>query len=123
MLGLLFALSACSATRPTGTDDRRNEPPTLSEPPAIQGVVTALAEGSLRIEAVPADESGSAKAVVRLTATTEIRHADGRRVGADALRLGRRVRAWFTGTVMESYPVQATGQLIVIDFASSPAAP
>jgi hypothetical protein len=35
--------------------------------------------------------------------------------GAEDLRVGTRVQAWFTGPVLRSYPAQATARLVVIE--------
>jgi hypothetical protein len=112
LVALAVALAGCAET-----------PSVPDGPPAIAGVVTALGAGTVRIETEPDDPGGSPKALVRLTAATVIQRADGRPAGAEALRVGQAVRAWFTGPVAESYPVQATGSLIVIDADAPPAAP
>lgn len=93
--------------------------------PSIRGVITSathqggstLADvrGSIRVEA-PAPAAGSYdKAVVAWDAGTRIARRDGTRVTADELANGVTVSAWFTGSVMESYPVQARARLIVVE--------
>ncbi len=72
---------------------------------------------ALRIEEDPAGQSGSAKAQVNIRAQIRIlkQEAGGITVGSSKdLRQGLRVRAWFDGPVAESYPVQATGSVILI---------
>lgn len=85
------------------------------EPPSIVGVITRIDGGRVLIEEDPAQSSGSAKAVVRLLEVTRILDRDGRKLSADSLRVGQRVRAWFTGPVAESYPVQTAAAAIVIE--------
>ena len=85
------------------------------EPPSIVGVVTGIDGDRVRIEENPTQSSGSAKAVVRLLSVTRILGRDGQNLRADSLRVGLRVRAWFTGPVAESYPVQTAAAAIVIE--------
>jgi hypothetical protein len=106
---LLASLVACapSAVRLPGT------------PPSIEGRLTSVNpsgehRGSIRVEAVPEDSAGSAKAVVRVTESTAIRSGE-EAVGFAALRTGHWVRVWFTGPVRESYPLQADAAFIQLD--------
>jgi hypothetical protein len=96
-----------------------NHGPLPTEPPFLSGTITSIgrvAEGwTVRVEERPQDVSGSAKAVLRVGDRTEVRRADGGRARAEDLREGQRVRVWVAGPVMESYPVQAGAQLIVIE--------
>jgi len=85
------------------------------EAPSIVGVITAIEGGRVRIEEDPTQSSGSAKAVVRLSATTRIEGPNGAVWPADSLRVGQRARAWFAGPVAESYPVQTGAAAIAID--------
>ncbi|MCX7818745.1 MAG: YobA family protein [Kiritimatiellae bacterium] len=82
----------------------------------IRGVITAVERDRVRIEENPREPSGSQKAVLRVTAHTVLRW---RGSGAPAtladLRPGRTVRAWVTGPVAESYPVQGTAAKIEIE--------
>jgi beta-N-acetylhexosaminidase len=91
-----------------------------SSAPSIEGRVTAVDRqgegiGSIRVEANPAETSGSDKAVVYVTQTTEIVRGDSTRVDFGSLARGQWVRVWFTGPVRESYPVQADAALVQID--------
>lgn len=93
-----------------------------SSPPSIDGRVTAVDRqgegiGSIRVEANPAETSGSDKAVVYITQTTEIVRGDSARANFAALATGQWVRVWFTGPVRESYPVQADAAVVQIDTA------
>ncbi len=91
-----------------------------STAPSIEGRVTAVDRqgegiGSIRVEANPAEASGSDKAVVYITQATEIVRGDSARADFAALATGQWVRVWFTGPVRESYPVQADAALVQID--------
>lgn len=90
-----------------------------SSAPSIEGRVTAVDRqgegiGSIRVEANPAEASGSDKAVVYVTRSTEILRGDSARADFAALARGQWVRVWFTGPVRESYPVQADAGLVQI---------
>ena len=94
-----------------------------TSPPDIAGQVTSVDPagegiGTIRVEAAPQDSAGSAKAVVRVgPATTVI--GPGNRVGTFAtLQVGQSVRIWFTGSVRESYPLQAAAATVVVDLAA-----
>ena len=88
-------------------------PPT--EPPAIRGTITAVSEARVLIEEQPGDVWGSAKASVRLLPTTRLVRRSGGSVAPSELRVGQLVSAWFAGPVAESYPVQATASVIVLE--------
>jgi hypothetical protein len=107
---LLAALAAALLSTAACTNE-----PVPDTPPAIVGTLTRVTTDRLLIEAEPADSSGSAKASVRLTGGTEVHRRSGGRMAAAALRVGQRVSAWFSGPVMESYPVQATAATIVVE--------
>lgn len=95
-----------------------------SSPPSIRGTITnstAAATGdrlgSILVEAVPSDKSGSDKSSVRVTRDTRIlvRGSAGVSSGTFAdLKTGQIAEAWFTGPVMESYPTQATASVVVV---------
>ena len=103
---LLLGALACGGGAPTGRPD-------------IAGVVTAVqrdAAGrvtSVLVEERPGETAGSAKASLRISATTVVRRGDAPASPND-LRQGQRVQAWFSGPVAESYPVQATAAAIQI---------
>ena len=104
---LLIAALGCE-------DDSKSTKGIPADPPAIAGEITAATASSIRVEENPADDWGSAKAEVRLTAHTRVLNRDGRPAAAAQLTVGQTVQAWFTGPVAESYPVQATADVIVI---------
>jgi len=73
--------------------------------------------GSILIEGAIEEDTGFEKASVTITEETRIFEGEGqerRTVTFEALQVGQRVEARFTGPVMESYPVQATAREIVI---------
>ena len=73
--------------------------------------------GVVLIEEDPDAESGSQKDSVTLMEATELFERRGRNltlISFDALEVGQRARAWYTGPVAESYPRQATAKVIVI---------
>lgn len=72
---------------------------------------------SIRVEANPAETSGSDKAVVRITPETRIVRSDSASADFGSLALQQWVRVWFIGPVRESYPVQADAALVQIDTA------
>lgn len=88
--------------------------------PSITGSITEVDQdgehlGSIRVEALPGMPAGSDQAVVRIEQSTVLLDADGRKAGFSGLKVGRRVRVWFTGPVRESYPVQADADTIVLE--------
>ena len=98
------------------------------ESPDIAGTVTRVDPaggegerlGTVLIEEVPGEPSGSAKASVSVRRDTGLfRRAAGevRRIDLAGVRVGDRAEAWFTGPVAESYPVQATARAIVVSGA------
>jgi uncharacterized protein DUF3221 len=121
-LAILGASAGCSTSKqeeqvPKGDHD--TSAPTSSVPtsaPYIVGTVTAADGERIRVEENPADESGSAKASIRIVpGETTIVRRSGERVKAEDIRAGDRVAVWVRGPVMESYPVQARGEVIVIE--------
>lgn len=82
---------------------------------SITGQVTAIALPMVVVEENPGEPHGSAKARVRITKATQVlREGDGV-VDVTTLGVGQQVKVWFTGPVMESYPLQATAGVIVIE--------
>jgi hypothetical protein len=74
-------------------------------------------QGVILVEERPQDQAGSAKASVTVNAASRIYRG---RVGAATrgsfsdLRTGQLVEVWFSGGVLDSYPVQAAASVIVI---------
>ena len=117
LAGLVTSACRLEQDDPSPPRDARAALP--ADAPSITGIVTDVnADGRIRIEERPDDSSGSAKAVVRLAENATILDRTGSPAARDAIRNGTRVSAWFTGPVMESYPVQATANVIVIESGS-----
>lgn len=109
-LALLLSLVVAAACTPEG-------PPTR-EPDIIGLITVAPADGrTILVEERPHEVSGSAKASLRITPDTRIwRAGDGiARARASDLVVGVAVRAWITGPVRESYPIQADTSDVLID--------
>lgn len=107
---VLLACSAANGVGVPGTD------------PAVRGIITRVNVsgekiGTVLIEEVPSDSSGSAKFSVTIKQGTRIFTRLGesvRKTDFAALRTGQVVEAWFSGPVMESYPARATAEAIVV---------
>lgn len=115
----LLVFSACGD--PEAPQSPEGQPlvavqPIPTEAPSIQGTITAVQQdGRIRVEEQPEEESGSAKAVIRLDEDSRVVYREGGAGGPGELAVGQRVSAWFTGPVAESYPVQATAAVVVIE--------
>ncbi len=112
VLVMLVALSGASCTK-TAVE-------LPDTPPSIAGTITSVdIDGehlaSLRVEAVPGEEAGSDKAMVRIEQGTHLLNASGQKIGLSQFKVGRKVRAWFTGPVRESYPVQADASTLILE--------
>lgn len=117
---LLFSSLISSGCSPTATDPLVSEA-TASIPrttPSIIGQVTAIALPTIVVEERPTEPHGSAKARVRITNGTQVLRQGEGVVGTTELRVGQQVKVWFTGPVMESYPLQATAGVIAIEPSS-----
>ncbi|HEY0151503.1 MAG TPA: DUF3221 domain-containing protein [Longimicrobium sp.] len=109
---MALVLAACA--RP-GAEPLPEQAPdiigTVEERREVQGGVSVLIQqDSTRSAGYP---------VARVTVGSGarvVRRAEGglAPASAEALRVGTRVQAWFTGPVMRSYPAQATARLVVI---------
>jgi hypothetical protein len=82
---------------------------------AFAGRIVSSQAGSLLLAATRVQPAGADRAAVRVHAGTRLRFASGQVATTADLQVGRNVRAWFDGPVMESYPVQASAGAIVID--------
>lgn len=89
--------------------------PSPCTPPSIIGQTTAIALPMIVVEEKPTEPHGSAKARVRITDGTKVLRRGEGVVSAAELRVGQQVKVWFTGPVMESYPLQATAGVIIIE--------
>lgn len=112
----LVALGVCGAVPkpagPSASPSAAVQQRIPSEAPSITGVITQLDRGRrVRVE----DSETNKKAVVRITDATRILDRKGEATSEAALALGQTVRVWFVGPVAESFPVQATAGVLVID--------
>ena len=113
---VLISLAACRPESGDGTGSRQAPRGIPGSPPSITGTVTAVGPGrALRVEERPEDLSGSAKAYVRLTDDAVILTRAGAATAFASIGTGARVSAWFIGPVAESYPVQATANVLVLE--------
>ncbi|MBK5225482.1 MAG: DUF3221 domain-containing protein [Thermoleophilia bacterium] len=126
---VLASLSACTSTEKTGsvssidtvgTVDSINVLPDSES--GIRGVITKAdsTAGSrfILVEETPGDAAGSQKASVRLNDQTKIYRRSGsslEKIGQSALTNGKKVSVWFEGPVAESYPVQGSASVIVLE--------
>lgn len=87
--------------------------------PDIRGVVTSDAAERILVEAEPGSPSGGPKALVRIEPHTRIFMRSGggapEEAVAGAVRAGQTVSVWYSGPILESYPVQVTAEAVVID--------
>lgn len=137
MIALSIALTACS-DRSSRSDQVEEAPPTSRRaaaeppggplpqiiappisPPDIQGIVTATDSSSIRIEENPSEGSGSPKAIVQLTDRTIVLFRSGQTTEPAELTVGHNVSVWFSGSELESFPVQATADTITIEPSGS----
>ena len=117
---LLFSSLISSGCSPAVTDPSVSDA-TASIPrttPSIIGQVTAITLPTIVVEEKPTEPHGSDKAVVRITDATQVLRRGGGVMSPTELRVGQLVKVWFTGPVMESYPLQATARVIVIEPSS-----
>ena len=106
------SILGCAAPVPPTASQQQQQPE--MKPADIRGTVTRVAANEIRVEADPTKFSG-AKAVVKITSTTEITDAAGKSVAASALREGQVVRVWYGGEIAQSYPLQTEAVKIVIE--------
>lgn len=113
---LLFSALISSGCSPVVTDPSESDVTAaiLHTSPSIIGQVTYVTLPTIDVEEKPTEPHGSAKARVRITNGTQVLRGK-RVVGVTELRVGQRVKVWFAGPAMESYPLQATAGVIVIE--------
>lgn len=124
----LVSISACSVTEKTGSGSSSGTGSTAvtiklpNEQPGIRGVITkadsTAGSSYILVEENPADASGSNKASVRIKDQTKIYRRSGdslEKSSAAALIVGKKVSVWFEGPVAESYPVQGSASVVVIE--------
>lgn len=111
---VLALLPACAG--PAAPDPSADMAPGIpAMQPSISGVITQTSADAIRVEANPAEQSGSDKAMVRLTADTRVLRRNASHSTRAELTVGQRVSVWFSGPVAESYPVQAAARAVVIE--------
>jgi hypothetical protein len=126
-LAAMFALAACLVA--TGCSRGPGEPdgPGLSAnvPSEAASIIGEIKEidrsgGGLRIlvEQIPTRSAGEPIAWVSVNDGTRVlQRTDGgtSRASASALAVGARVQVWFTGPILESFPVQTTGGTVLVE--------
>lgn len=123
---VLMILAACTSNGPATTETNAVDAPVRSErSPDIRGTITQVsairgtdAVAVIVIEENPSQSSGSLKDAVTITHATEIVRRSGSSFipadPAEILMTGRRVEAWYSGPVAESYPRQARASRVAI---------
>jgi|SRR5665811_1323529 len=125
----LTSMAACSSNEKTDsgvsvdTGTTRDSVNILPDSdPGIRGVITKAdsTAGSryILVEENPADMAGSQKASVRLTDQAKIYRRSGQgieKINREDLASGNKVSVWFEGPVAESYPVQGTAAVVVLE--------
>ena len=117
---LLVAFGCAGPSSRSLRPDRDAEDLVATEAPSIQGTVTRRSQDRILVEEEPLDSSGSAKASVRLTGNTSVLRSSGNPAARSDLAVGQKVSVWYSGPVMESYPVQATAAAVRIDDEKEP---
>jgi hypothetical protein len=124
----LASLTGCSLSGENGssssskTDGSTESIELSAEPPGIRGFITkadsTAGSSNILVEEDPADASGSSKASVRIKDETKIYRRTGgslEKSSKAALTVGKQVSVWFEGPVAESYPVQGTASVVVLE--------
>lgn len=96
--------------------EKATKPPT--EQPHIEGTITKLEEGKFIVEENPDEPEVTEKAEVSLEKETRywIPKGDKYQEGDQAdLKQGMKVKVWYTGIIVDSYPVQSKGAHIVYE--------
>ena len=124
---ILFALAAFLAAPGCSRAPGEPDGPGLSagvpdESASIIGDVREMDRSGERlrilVEQIPTRSAGEPIAWISVTRSTRIvERAEGRttRASAGAIAVGQRVQVWFTGPVLESFPVQATAGTVLIE--------
>lgn len=113
LFGFLIGSGYSFAATDSAVSDATSSIPSMM--PSIIGQVTAIALPTIIVEEKPTEPHGSAKARVRVTSDTQVLRRGEGGTGTAELRVGQQVKVWFAGPVMESYPLQATAAVIVIE--------
>lgn len=107
-LAAMLLLAACPRIRPLP-----------SRAPDIAGTITHRGETGRSVSLLVVQDStrsaGYPSARVMVARGMRVRRrADGRAASTSDLQVGTRVEIWFTGTILDSLPVQATAAAVVI---------
>ena len=118
----LLASTACSSADKSGSEHPTETIKQPAGPPGIRGIITradsTAGSSNILVEEDPADASGSNKASVRINEETKIYRRSGGSLEksiATALTIGKQVSVWFEGPVAESYPVQGSASVVVLE--------
>lgn len=123
------SLSACTSADKTGSGSLKS---TVSvdesvkilpdSKPDIRGAITKAdstsGNRSILVEENPGDASGSQKALARLNDQTRIYQRSGsdlEKIDQSALTTGKKVSVWFDGPVAQSYPVQGSASVVLLE--------
>lgn len=118
LLGAVVLLPGCGASGGSGGTTATQTSPAAgipTEAPAVTGTITSASDDSILVEENPQDQSGSAKILLRLSDDSRVLWASGATAGRADLTTGLKVRAWVTGPVATSYPLQGEAAVVVID--------
>jgi hypothetical protein len=119
LAALLAALLAVIAVAACSDDDEDIE----DTNPAVRGVIVEKTDadqrggtlGTILVHGEVEPDTAHDRALITITADTDLNRRDGPQPLAFAgLHVGDTVEAWFTGPVLDSYPVQATAARIVL---------
>lgn len=108
LVTLMVGITGCDEDLDATTKTPDNQP-------SITGEIMALDQYFILVEENPAGSSGIGKASVALTDSTRILRRNGSAVSAAELQVAQKVSVWFTGPVAQSFPIQATAGVIVIE--------
>lgn len=125
----LSLMSGCSSAGKTGSTGSAGSVSTSesaarlpAEQPGIRGVITkadsTAGNSYILVEENPADSSGSNKASVRIKDQTKIYKRTGssiEKISESELTVGKQVSVWFDGPVAESYPVQGSASVVLLE--------
>ena len=114
-----LALAVAASTAPVACS-RHVEPTSVAdlttEPYFIRGSITSSDRPSgYFVEGQPGTNYRVTSAHFTVGPNTIIRRTDGSTASATDLKVGRQIRLWITGVIMESLPVQVSAAIVVIE--------
>ena len=118
LLSGLLLVGACSKGSSSSTAPADPGEPTTS--PYVSGRITSLVPtttsgGTIKVEAVPGNNTTGAKAVATVDNVTRVIGINGKTSDFRALALGQWVRLWYDGTILTTYPAQGFAGTVKID--------